>query len=75
MKVICNTKEEAEAVVTGLKNALVRYKWIALSDLHDLIDVPNVYENAKVGWKNLGEVPIKESEGKYVISLPQPEPI
>jgi hypothetical protein len=73
--IIVTKKEDAEQVVSLLKEIIKKYTTASLADLYDLVGLPTNSSDTKWVWKILNDVPIRETEHGYVIELPPLEEI
>jgi len=67
-----NTKKEAEAVLSDMKEIIESYGFIALGGLYYLIALPSTEEDNKYGWINLSEAKINRIKDGYLLTLPRP---
>lgn len=69
--VIVDNHEQAEAVITALKNVIDSFDIVMLDDFHDLLGMPSIAEDTNWGWNSMdGAVIELIDKGKCVIKLP-----
>lgn len=70
------TKEDAEAVRHALRSVLDRYEIVTVADYLEIAGrTPDHFSQFKVGWTELGKMPIKPLSGGFLVELPEPKPI
>lgn len=72
---ILSSKEEAERVISALKDVIDQFDVVSVGDLYELIGAPSSHTDQKWGWSFLGDVPIHQVRDGYVIELPPTEAI
>lgn len=75
-EILLETRVEAEAVLERLDDILERYGTVTIADLYDLVGITGYHTDEKYGWTNLKRASVDRTRnGRYVLNLPQPEPI
>lgn len=69
-KIVVQSREEAELVIEHLGKIIDQYGVARISDLHDLVGLPNVYSNNLWGWSSTKGVSVFPVENGYSIKLP-----
>lgn len=77
MRLIFDSKSEAEAVLTSLIDIIDRYEVCAVSDLYETIGRSGDAEftDNKYGWTNLGSAQVLRERDGYWLKLPKAMPI
>lgn len=71
-EIIFYTHDDAERVLWELISLVKIFGFAYVSDLYDLVNVANTYENTKYGWYDLTSASIKYTSDGYVLKLPRP---
>lgn len=71
-KVILSTHADAKKVLDALMDVMNRWKFVSVSDLHDLVGLPNTYKNTEWGWTSLVNIEIQPVENGFALNLPKP---
>lgn len=74
-QIILEKQEEAEEVIDRLHELFKRYNSVTVSDLYELVSLPTVYTDARIGWTDLQEVKVTKVNEGYLLDLPEPRPI
>lgn len=71
-EIIFECRDDAERVLAELVCLIKLFGFAYVSDLYDLVNVANSYENTKYGWYNLTSASIKHTSDGYILDLPRP---
>ena len=71
-EVIVETKDEADAVISGLIGITKRYEYATVSDLYELVGMYATYTHAKYGWTDLSSACVTRVSDGYKLLLPDP---
>jgi hypothetical protein len=69
------TREEAEIVLEKMNDILDQYEVVTVGDLNELVGFSSTHIDQKYGWIYLGEIPIRQVRGGFLIDFPPAEPI
>ena len=70
-----DNRGDAEAVKQQMQAAIVKYGFVTVADLYDMIDQPAPYTNQKYGWMDVSNAEVARVRGDYVLKLPKAAPI
>lgn len=59
-------------MILALSDLIKTYGFAYVSDLYDIVNISNEYENTKYGWYDLTSASIKDTRDGYVLDLPLP---
>lgn len=79
-------RDEAEQILSELKEAIEKWRYVSVADACDLTGVSSNYNDTKIGWRNLDGASVRTIKTKvatyitgnekivdrYYISLPDP---
>lgn len=71
-ELIFDNHDDAERVLWELVELIKVFGFAYVSDLYDLVNVANTYENTKYGWYDLTKASIKAIRDGYTLYLPRP---
>jgi hypothetical protein len=71
-EIIFENHDDAERVLLELVKLIKTYGFVYVSDLYDIVNISNEYENTKYGWYDLTSASIKDTRDGYVLDLPLP---
>lgn len=66
---------DAEAVIGQMQGAIVKYGFVTVADLFDMVDLPTPYTSQKYGWMDVSSAEVIRFRGKYRLRLPRAVPI
>ncbi len=66
---------DAEAVIGQMQGAVVKYGFVTVADLYDMVDLPTPYTSQKYGWMDVSNAEVIRFRGKYRLRLPRAVPI
>lgn len=69
-KVSVANGDEADQVVDRMKEMLLIYGLVSISDFFQLINIRTTHEDYMFGWLNLDDLKITYSKGEYTFELP-----
>lgn len=67
--IVVTNKNEAEEIVTELRNRIRDYDYATISDLYQLIDMPSDYNDHDWGWTDPKAIGLKKVNGGYLIDV------
>lgn len=70
-----DNRGDAEAVKQQMQAAVVKYGFVTVADLYDMVDQPAPYTSQKYGWMDVNNVEVARVRGDYVLKLPKAAPI
>lgn len=74
--IIFSNRGEAEEVLCQMKELIVTYKIVRVSDFYDLVGVTSNWTADDYGWSDVsGATIVRTIRGEYMIRLPRPLPI
>jgi hypothetical protein len=73
--IVFSNRGEAEAVKQAMQAAIVKYGFVTVADLYDMVDMSAPYTSQKYGWMSVNNAEIIRSRDGYVIKLPRAVPI
>lgn len=59
-------RDEAEQILSELKEAIEKWHYVSVADVCDLIGVPSNYGDTKIGWRNLDDASVRTIKKKVV---------
>lgn len=59
-------RDEAEQILSELKEAIEKWNYASIADACDLIGVPSNYSDTKIGWRNLDDASVRTIKTKVV---------
>lgn len=57
-------RDEAEQILSELKEAIEKWHYVSVADACDLTGVPSNYSDTKIGWRNLDSASIRTIKKK-----------
>lgn len=72
---ILATREEAELVLEKMNDIIDQYDVVSVADLNELVGFESSYVDPKWGWIFLGDIPIRQVRGGFLIDFPPADPI
>jgi hypothetical protein len=72
-EVIFQSQEDAEAVLTAMKQLLDQYEQVTQADFLELSGLSSTFADDKVGWVGLTAVQVKSINSGYILDLPAPK--
>lgn len=73
LEVILKSREEAELVLERMHELLIQFGTITVRDVKELVALPFVYLDEKLGWTNLDGAEINQVRTGYLLRLPLAE--
>lgn len=70
-----DNRGDAEAVKQQMQAAIVKYGFVTVADLYDMVDQPAPYTSQKYGWMDVSGVEVARVRGDYILKLPKAAPI
>lgn len=70
LEVILKSRKEAELVLERMRELLIQFGTITVRDVKELVALPFVYLDEKLGWTNLDSAEIKQVRTGYLLLLP-----
>lgn len=64
------TKEDAEKVISAMRNIIKDFGCVSLCDFFDLVGIPVTHKEHRVGWYNLDNVGYAQSRRGWLIDFP-----
>lgn len=64
------TNEDAERIVTTMRNIIERFGYVSLHDFFELVGIPSTFKNNRVGWTKLDDVGFVKSRRGWRIDFP-----
>lgn len=71
---VMTTREEAEHVLTAMKDICIKFNVVLVADLHDLVGLPHKYNDTLLGWNEMVGAQIRLDAAGWILSLPKPMP-
>lgn len=59
-------RDEAEQILSELKEAIEKRHYVSVADACDLTGVPSNYSDTKIGWRNLDDASVRTIKKKVV---------
>lgn len=59
-------RNEAEQILSELKEDIEKWHYVSVADVCDLIGVPSNYGDTKIGWRNLDDASVRTIKKKVV---------
>lgn len=59
-------RDEAEQILSELKEDIEKWHYVSVADVCDLIGVPSNYGDTKIGWRNLDDASVRTIKKKVV---------
>lgn len=73
--IVLNTRDEAEAVLTRMYDAIDTYGVVSVAELYSLVGISSDYTQENWGWKDLRSAHIQRIRDGFRINLPKPEEV
>lgn len=73
--IIFDNRGEAEAVKQQMQAASVKYGFVTVADLYDMVDLPAPYTSQKYGWMDVSSAEAVRVRDGYMLKLPRAVPI
>jgi len=73
VNVILTSETDAIAVRDALRKLLDLYEVVTVADYLELVGGTSTYSDQKVGWTELGDIPIKSIKEGFLLDLPEPK--
>jgi hypothetical protein len=73
--IVFDNRGDAEAVKQQMQAAIVKYGFVTVADLYDMVDQPAPYTSQKYGWMDVSSAEVTRVRGDYMLKLPKPAPI
>jgi len=73
--IILSSKNDADIVLTGLKDILDAYDSVSVADLYELIGQPAAHTDHMWGWIDLPYINVRQIREGYIIDLPPAQPL
>lgn len=73
--VLFDHREEAIAVLEGMVLRIERYRFVSVHEFYTLCGVTGDWAAQKWGWTDLNSAVVRQRYGKWLLDLPEPEPI
>lgn len=70
-----DNRGDAEAVKQQMQAAIIKYGFVTVADLYDMVDQPAPYTSQKYGWMDVSGVEVARVRGDYMLKLPKAAPI
>lgn len=70
-----NDRGEAEQVLASMKEQIVRYGMVSVSDFYDLISYKSNYTDNKYGWRDLSQAEVIRFRDGFSIRFPKIVPL
>lgn len=70
-----DNRGDAEAVKQQMQAAIVKYGFVTVADLYDMVDQAAPYTSQKYGWMDVSSAEVARVRGDYVLKLPKAVPI
>lgn len=74
-EIILPSRVEAEAVLDGLFDVILRFEVVSVKDLYELVGITPAYTDDAWGWNNIPDASVARVKGGYLLNLPRPEPL
>lgn len=62
-------RDEAEEILSELKEAIEKWHYVSVADACDLTGVPSNYSDTKIGWRNLDSVSVRTIKKKVTTCI------
>lgn len=69
------SRGDAEAVKQQMQGAIVKYGFVTVADLYDMVDQTPPYTSNKYGWIDVSNAEVIRYRGDYRLKLPKAAPI
>lgn len=69
--IILDNRSQAERVLEEMENILDKYDVVTISDLYQLVGLPDEYTDNDYGWTNLANASVDRCREGYAIRLPR----
>lgn len=63
-------RDEAEQILSELKEDIEKWHYVSVADACDLIGVPSNYGDTKIGWRNLDDASVRTIKKKVASYTP-----
>ena len=73
--IIFDNRGEAETVKMQMQAAIVKYGFVTVADLYDMVDLPAPYTSQKYGWMDVSNAEATRVRDGYMLKLPRAVPI
>lgn len=73
--IVFSNRGEAETVKQQMQAAIVKYGFVTVADLYDMVDLPAPYTSQKYGWMDVSSADTARVRDGYVLKLPRAVPI
>lgn len=73
--IILATRGDAERVLSEMERYISKYGIVSISDLYDMLDIPDDYTDRNYGWYDLSGACIVRVRQGYLLKLPRVKPI
>ena len=73
--IVFDNRGEAEAVKQQMQAAAVKYGFVTVADLYDMVDLPAPYTSQKYGWMDVSSAEATRTRDGYILKLPRAVPI
>lgn len=70
-----NDRGEAEKVLMSMREQIIRYGMVSVSDFYDLISYKSNYTDNKYGWRDLSQAEITRYRDGFAIRFPKIVPL
>lgn len=70
-----DNRGDAEAVKQQMQAAIIKYGFVTVADLYDMVDQPAPYTSQKYGWMDVSSAEVARVRGDYMLKLPKAVPI
>lgn len=72
-EIVLSSEADAETVREALLKLLAQYEVVTFADYLDLVGLSSTFSDARIGWVELNDIPIKPLKGGFVLFLPEPK--
>jgi len=72
-EIVISSVEDVEEVRRALKKLLDTYDQVTMGDYLELVGLASSFSDQKIGWTELGDIPIKKVQDGFVLELPEPK--
>lgn len=69
--IVLDNRSQAERVLEEMENILDKYDVVTVSDLYQLVGLPDEYTDNDYGWNNLANASVERYREGYAIRLPR----
>lgn len=73
--IILATRGDAEKVLSEMERYISKYGIVSVSDLYDMLDIPDNYTDRNYGWYDLSGACVVRVRQGYLLKLPRVKPI